>query len=152
MNPSDTLLYSFIVSGEWGKWSPAVMYRGTSQWAYRPTKSQNEMVMSGNTPLPLSNVPGFTPANIRQLSYFSFWLDYNANSFFTAEVGYWLSRNLIDEDGQLGNPFFSRYQDMRVYLGLSLNIDNLMKTLEGGAADAGIVRAKNTRGPAVTWF
>lgn len=152
MNPSDSMLYSIIVSGEWGKWSPAVMYRGTSQWAYRPTKSQSEMVMSGNTPVPISNVPGFVPGNVRQLSYFSFWLDYNANSFFTAEVGYWLSRNLLDGDGQLGNPFFNRYQDMRVYVGLSVNIDNLMKTLEGGSADAGIVRAKNNRGPAVTFF
>ena len=152
MNPSDTLLYSFILTGEWGKWSPAVMYRGTSQWAYRPTKSVNETVQNGANALPISQVPGFTPGNVRQLSYFSFWLDYNANSFFTAEVGYWMSRNLIDEDGQLGNPFFSRYQDMRVYLGLNVNIDNLMKTLEGGSSDAGIVRAKNNRGPAITFY
>ncbi|MBS2013814.1 MAG: hypothetical protein JST00_13070 [Deltaproteobacteria bacterium] len=152
LNPSDVMNYSLIVAGEWGKWSPAIMYRGTSQWAYRPTKSVNETVSSGNTQVPISQVQGFEATNVRQLSYFSFWLDYNANSFFTAEVGYWMSRNLLDDDGQVGNPFFNRYKDMRVYLGLSLNVDNLMKTLEGGAGEAGIVRAKNNRGPAVTFY
>lgn len=144
MNPSDSMLYSLIIVGEWGKFSPALMYRGSSQWAYHP----KEVSYLGR---PVTSPNGFTPTNVRQSSYFSFWLDYNWNTWLTTEVGYWMSRSILDEDGQVGNPFFNRYQDMRVYLGANFNIDNIMKTLEGGAADAGVVRAKNNRGPAVTF-
>jgi|GEM_PF-576813 len=135
-NPSDVLAYSLILVGEWGKFSPAMMYRGTSQWVYTPTDVRNPVdgTMIG------SAAPN--PTSLRQLSYFSFWLDYNANSWFTAEVGYWMSRAALDEDGQRGNPFFNRYQDMRVYLGANFNIDNILKSLEGGDAEAGVVRAK----------
>jgi hypothetical protein len=136
-NVSDSVGYSLIVTGEWGKWSPALFYRGTSQWAYHGSDVQNPV--DGTT---VSSPAGFGPTHVRQRSYFSAWLDYNANSWLTAEVGYWLDRTMLGEDGTRGNPFFDRYQDMRVYLGASFNIDNIMKQLEGGPAEAGIVRAK----------
>lgn len=141
-NPSDTLSYTFLVAGEWGKWSPALFYLGSSQWAYQGKTPTNPI--DGT---PVESAQGFRPTNVRQASYFAAWLDYNANSWFTAEVGYSLFRTALDEDGKIGNPFFGRYQDMRVYLGANFNIDNIMKELEGGATDAGIVRAKNTKQP-----
>ena len=141
-NVSDSVGYSLLISGEWGKWSPALFYRGTSQWAYSGSNVKNPV--DGTD---VSSPAGFEPKTIRQRSYFSAWLDYNANAWLTAEVGYWLDRTTLAEDGTRGNPFFDRYQDMRVYLGASFNIDNIMKQLEGGPAEAGIVRAKNTRTP-----
>jgi hypothetical protein len=136
-NVSDSFGYSFILTGEWGKWSPALFYRGTSQWAYHGSDVQNPV--DGTT---VGSPAGFNPTHVRQRSYFSAWLDYNANSWLTAEVGYWLDRTMLGEDGTRGNPFFDKNQDMRVYIGASFNIDNIMKQLEGGPAEAGIVRAK----------
>jgi hypothetical protein len=141
-NTSDSVGYSLLISGEWGKWSPALFYRGTSQGAYTGSTAKNPV--DGTN---ISAPAGFEPTHIRQRSYFSGWLDYNANSWLTAEVGYWLDRTTLGEDGTRGNPFYDRYQDMRVYLGASFNIDNIMKQLEGGPTEAGIVRAKNHNGP-----
>jgi hypothetical protein len=141
-NVSDSFGYSLILTGEWGKWSPALFYRGTSQGAYTGSTAKNPVDGTNVT-----SPAGFEPTHIRQRSYFSAWLDYNANAWFTAEVGYWLDRTTLAEDGTRGNPFFDRYQDMRVYLGANFNIDNIMKQLEGGPTEGGIVRAKNTRTP-----
>jgi len=139
-NPSDTLAYTLLLAAEWGKWSPALYYLGSSQWAY--TSSATSATLPNGTVVDPSAPAGFQPTNVRQTSYFSAWLDYNANAWFTAEVGYWLSRSALDEAGQRGNPFFDRYQDMRVYIGANFSIDNIMKALEGGETEAGIVRAK----------
>jgi hypothetical protein len=139
-NPSDNISYTFLVAGEWGKWSPALYYLGASQFAY----TGQTVEYNGK---PVESAPGFRPTNIRQTSYFSAWLDYNANAWFTAEVGYWLSRSALSGDGQRGNIFVDRYQDMRVYIGANFNIDNIMKQLEGGPTDAGIVRAHNEKKP-----
>ena len=102
-----------------------------------------------------TNVPGQSvsrlenPSNIRNGTYFSFWLDYEANSWLTPEIGYFMSRSLLRADGTYGNPFFDANQDMRVYLGANINIDNLAKAIEGGDAEGGVVRAKNRQGPAL---
>jgi hypothetical protein len=144
MNPSDTFSYSLIVVGEWGKWAPGVAYFGTSSWAYHPTEAKNPV--DGT---PLTSPDGFRPQTVRQTSYFSFWLDYEVNSWLTPEIGYTISRSVLDEAGQRGNPFFDRYQDMRVYLGANIAIDNILKALEGGPAEAGVVRAQNQKSPIV---
>ena len=141
MNPSDSMLYALILTGEWGKWAPGLAYFGTSSWAYSPKEAANPV--DGT---PVSSPEGFRPTSVRQTSYFSVWLDYQVNSWLTPEVGYWMSRAVLDEAGQRGNQFFDRYQDMRVYLGANIAIDNIMKALEGGPAEAGIVRAK-AKGP-----
>lgn len=141
-NVSDSISYALIVAGEWGKWSPALFYRGASQWAYHGSDVKNPV--DGTT---VSSPQGFSPTHVRQSSYFSAWLDYNANSWLTAEVGYSLQRSALSGDGQRGNPFWDRYQDQRVYIGLNFNVDNIMKQLEGGPTEAGIVRAQNRTGP-----
>jgi hypothetical protein len=138
MNPSDTLSYVALISTTWGKFSPALFYLGGTQWAYKPTDAQ----YNGRS---LESPDGFKPTNVRQTSYFAAWLDYEANTWLTAEVGYTLTRAALNEDGSRGNPFFDKYQDQRVYLGANINIDNIMKTLEGGPAEAGVVRAQNKR-------
>jgi hypothetical protein len=141
-NVSDSFGYSLIISGDWGKWSPALFYRGTSQWAYQGSDIKNPV--DGSI---VQSPAGFAPTHVRQSSYFSGWLDYNANSWFTAEVGYSLQRTALTGNGQYGNPFWDRYQDQRVLVGVNFNIDNIMKQLEGGPTEAGIVRAQNKTGP-----
>jgi hypothetical protein len=150
-NPSDSISYAFLASGEWGKWNPAIYYLGSSQWAYtgRSLTANDVQPGLGNQPIGSSTAQG--PTNVRQLHYFSAWLDYNWNSWFTSEVGYWLQRSALTEDGKYGNPFFDKYQDMRVYIGASFQVDNLIKQLEGGSAEAGIVRAKNNKTPMWTF-
>lgn len=136
MNPSDILSYSLMVIGEWGHWAPGLGYFGGSQWTYSPRAVNDQFGR------PIVTTESFRPASVRQTSFFTAWLDYNINAWLTAEVGYQLSRSLLDAQGQISNPFFDRYQDMRVYLGANFAIDNIMKALEGGPTDAGIVRAK----------
>ncbi len=142
MNPSDSFAYSLIAIGEWGKWSPGLAYFGTSSWAYSPKEVRNNV--DGAV---VSSPEGFRPTSVRQTSYFSFWLDYHVNAWLTPEIGYWMSRSVLDESGQRGNPFFDRYQDMRVYLGANISVDSILKVIEGGPAEGGIVRARNTTQP-----
>ncbi|MFO0680251.1 MAG: hypothetical protein U0169_27255 [Polyangiaceae bacterium] len=138
-NVSDSLNWSVIAAMEWGKWSPAAFF-----------------LMSHAFPYSFKDLPGVdrvaSRPSVRQSTYFSFWLDYNANSYFTAEVGYFMSRSLLNADGSYGNPFFDNSQDMRVYLGANFNIDNFVKSLSGGDADGGVVRAKNTHRAPVMAF
>lgn len=145
MNPSDVLSYSLIAVGEWGRWSPALMYLGASQWVYHPRSITNPI--DGT---PVTAPEGFDRASVRQTHYVSAWLDYNVNSWFTAEVGFWNSVSALSASGQRSNLLFDRYQDTRVYLGCSVQLDNLAKVLQGGDEGApGVVRAKNDRGPAM---
>jgi hypothetical protein len=147
LNPSDALSYTFLATGEWGKFSPALYYLGSSQFAYTPKDINESDVVVGGNPTPVTSGQPQGPTNVRQTHYFSAWLDYNFNPWLTGEVGYWNSRAALTEAGTRGNIIWDRYTDTRVYLGVNVNIDNLMKALEGGETDAGIVRAKNTKMP-----
>lgn len=139
-NPSDTLSWSFIVAGEWGKWSPALFFLGGHAFPYTFKEQPG-----------LSTAKSENPNSVRQTTYFSAWLDYNANSWLTVEGGYYMFRNILNDDGTYGNPLWSRYQDMRLYLGVNLNIDNIAKELEGGGGEGGVVRAKNDRRPSLAF-
>lgn len=144
MNPSDSLSYIFLFEAEWGKWNPAIYYFGASQWVYKPTDVEvnGKRVESGQSQ---------DPPGVRQSHYFSIWLDYNFNSWFTGEVGYWNARSALTGAGQYANPaqiIFDRYGDTRVYLGASIQLDNFVKALQGGEhGEAGVVRAQNTKQP-----
>lgn len=149
LNASDTFAYAAIVAGEWGKWAPAFYYLGSAQWVYHPTTVTESQVTPGGNNVPVIGVED--RASVRQAHYFSAWLDYNFNPWLTAEVGYWNSTPALNENGKYANPFWNRYADTRVYLGVNINIDNLMKQLEGGPAEAGIVRAQNNKKPMWTF-
>lgn len=148
-NPSDVFMYSFMFAPSWGKWSPALFYRGRSVWTYTGSQdiTANDVQPGlGNQPIGSNQSGG--PTAVRQTSYFSAWVDYNVNAWMTAEVGYWLDRaSVLNAGSRYANPFFDRYADMRVYIGASFQVDNILKALEGGGGEAGIVRAKNTKQP-----
>src|SRR5205823_1566297 len=110
----DALSYSLLVSGDWGKWSPALFYLGASQWAYTPKDVNESDVVAGAPSRPVQGLAD--PTSIRQTHYFSAWLDYNFNPWLTGEVGYWNARSALSENGKYGNVFWDRYQDTRVYL------------------------------------
>ncbi len=143
-NASDILSWSAIVSTTWGKWSPAFWFNLSHQFLYKFSPENDVDATRGLTAQRLSD-----PTTVRNGTYFSFWLDYEANSWLTPELGYYMGRSTLRADGTFGNPFFDRYQDMRVYLGANVNLDNLEKAIEGGEAEAGVVRAKNRTGPAL---
>lgn len=151
MNASDTLAYMFLVEQEWGKFAPALLYFGGTQWAYTPKDVQQADVVAGGNNVPVtSGQPGGATVT-RQTHYFNAFLDYNFSPWFTGEVGYWNSTPGINENGKYANPIWNPYGDTRVYVGCNINIDNLLKALEGGEADAGIVRAKNQHTPFFTF-
>ncbi len=134
-NMSDSLSFVFLAAQEWGKWSPAAFFMLGNQWAYT-----------------FKDIPGVTRiedrSTFRQSTYFSAWLDYNANEWFTAEVGYFMGRNMLTAQGKVAGPeawIFDKTQDNRVYLGVNVNLDNLAKVISGEAGAGGVVRAKNTR-------
>lgn len=146
MNASDTLSYAITVVGSWGKFSPAISYLGASQWLYQPTEVTNPI--DGT---PVGRPDGFEPSSVRQTHYLSVFLDYDINSWLTAEIGYYNSVSAIGGSGQRTNLLFDRYQDTRVFLGASVQLDNFVKTLEGGdKGEAGVVRAKS-KGPIFTF-
>lgn len=150
MNPSDTLAYWALLEMEWGHWSPALYYLGATQWAYSPTQVRNPVTGANDVGRPA----GFEPTGVRQTHYFSAWLDYNINSWLTAEVGYFNSTSALNGSGQhsLSNVFFNPYGDTRVYLSAAIQLDNLVKAIQGGGGgEAGVVRAKNTKTPLWTF-
>jgi hypothetical protein len=143
MNPSDILSYSLLFEMSWGPWNPAIYYSGASQWAYHPPEATNPV--DGT---PIGRPDGFVPTTVRQTHYFSTWLDYDFNPWLTGEVGFWNAISALDASGQHANLIFSRYQDTRVYLGASIQLDNLVQAIQGGGGgEGGVVRAKNTKQP-----
>ncbi|MBX3233022.1 MAG: hypothetical protein KIT84_12700 [Labilithrix sp.] len=145
MNISDTLSYSLIVVQEWGHFSPGLAYIGGSQWAYRPPQTVNPVdgtLLAQNS----------DATNVRQSHYFAAWLDYNFASWITGEIGYYAATAGIGLSGTRSNPIFERYQDTRVYLGASIQLDNLVKALQGSDnGEAGVIRAKNNKAPIMTF-
>jgi hypothetical protein len=144
LNTSDTLSYSLMFSPQWGHFSPGILYRGANQWTYEPREVRtsdlgqpglrDEVITSGQE----------APRNVRQTHFFSAWVDYNFTSWVTGEIGYQMARNVLDADGSVGNPIFSRYQDTRAYLSFSFQLDNIVQMVSGGSnAQGGIVRAQN---------
>lgn len=142
MNVSDSISGLFLLAGEWGKFSPAVYYLSGHAFTYAPKDAAIDV--AGNEVA----VPRDANATrLRQSSYFSAWIDYHLNSWATPEVGYFMARNILNADGTFGNPIWDTRQDMRVYLGLNINIDNILQKLEGQKGEAGVVRAKTERRP-----
>lgn len=138
-NTSDSFSYSLLVAPSWGKWSPALYYMGATQWVYTGSTVINPLDGKAIEP-----TDGFSPSRTRQSHYFSAWLDYEINTWLTGEVGYFMSRSALNENGKYANPFFDRYQDMRVYLGANISVDNLIQEITGkGEGEGGIVRAQN---------
>lgn len=149
-NASDILSWSGIIATSWGPISPALWFNMSHQFVYT-FKDQAVPLQPGNPNSSATVNPGrLTDAStVRNATYFSFWVDVEATHWLTAEVGYFMSRNLLRADGTYGNPFFDRNQDMRVYLGANINLDNLAKAIEGEGGDGGVIRAKNRTGPAL---
>ncbi len=132
-NVSDSLSWFALFSPSWGKWSPAVFFLMNHSFTYT-----------------FKDLPGVSRladnSTTRQSTYFSFWLDYNANAWLTAEIGYQMSRDLIAADGSYGNPFFSTNQQMTAYLGANITLDALYQSLTSSdhSGEGGVVRARKT--------
>ncbi len=145
---SDLFSWTVLVSATWWKFSPAVLFNMSHEGIY--TFGKDQVPTDSGSTTTATRIAN--PQTIRHRTYFSFWFDFEANSWLTPELGYYMIRRLLRDDGSYGNPFFDSKQDMRVYLGANIAIDNLVKALQGEDGDPGIVRAKNTTGPALGAF
>ena len=134
-NTENAISFLVSVSQTWGKWNPGAFFLLSNAWAYQ-----------------FSQLPGVQPepdgsTTFRQSSYLNVFLDYNANDWFTAEIGYQMQRTILNGDSKIGNPIFDPYQDMRVYLGFNVAFDRLYEALHGKQQEAGILRTKSDRRP-----
>lgn len=133
-NVRDSLSWLVIAAQEWGKWSPGVFFRMGHNFQYLP-----------------KDIPGLKGVDdrstVRNDTYIAAWLDYHATDWLTPEIGYQMARRLIADDGNIGNPIFSQYQDMRIYLGANIQLDSLYKSIAGSKGEGGIVRAQNKANP-----
>ena len=82
--------------------------------------------------------------NSASLSIFAAWVDWIATPWFTAEFGYQVFRNLLDADGQWGNPFYAPYQDTRFYLQTVFSLDKIYEIASGRTGGGGgVIRTRN---------
>lgn len=133
----DQLSWTVILAPSWGKWSPGVAYSMTHQWSYDVARSAGGSAPGANE-LPAGD-------HRRQLSSFSGWLDFNPTAWLTLEAGYFQTRSVLDADGTFGNPFYSSYQDWRVYLNANIVLDKFFDAIRGGGAgEGGVIRTQNT--------
>lgn len=146
-NASDILSWSGIIATSWGPISPAVWFNMSHQFIYKFNQQNDTIPLAGSGTATAGRLSD--ASSVRNSTYFSFWVDFEATHWLTAEVGYFMSRNILRGDGKYGNPFFDANQDMRVYLGANVNLDNLAKAIEGTGGDGGVIRAKNRTGPAL---
>jgi hypothetical protein len=131
-NVSDSLVWSVILTQEWGDWSPGIFFSMSHQFAYTfKDSAAQEGRLEDRT-------------KIRQAMNLFVWLDYHLNDWLTPELGYSLSQALVNPTtGSFGNPLYGRYVDSRLYLGFNIQIDSLYKSIIGAGGEAGVVRAKN---------
>ncbi len=138
-NPRDIVSLSLISVIEWGDWSPGLFFNSATSFPYQ--FSDTPQVIDGSSSTG-SSIRLPDRSKTRQSTFFSLWLDYHANDWLTPEIGYFMARNIIAEDGSYGNPFFSTVQAPTFYLGANIQLDSLYKSMTGAQAEAGVVRAQ----------
>jgi hypothetical protein len=126
-NASDLLTWSVLADATWGRWSPGAYFLVMHQFPYQFAS--------------LEGVSGGQGTAVRLNTFFNVWVDADVTSWLTLEIGYQMFRNLVTASGAYGNPFWDRYQDMRVYLGVNVGLDRLAMTLRGTKGEPGVVRA-----------
>lgn len=129
-SPRDILAWTLILVGSWGDFSPGLAFQMSHQFPYKFSKED-----------PRITVQTEAPNGVRVFSSFSVWLDYTPLPWFTAELGYSFSRQLLNGNAQWGNVIWDKYQDGQLYLGFNFGLDTLYKTLTGDAdEEGGVVR------------
>lgn len=122
-NARDLFGWSLVFLGQFGDFAPAVTFSASHQLPFR------------FTPVP-STVSVEDPTTVRVVTAFSAFVDWTFNAWGTLELGYNLTRSALGDDGKYGNPFFDRYQDGRLYLGLNVALDPFLV----GDSEGGVVR------------
>jgi hypothetical protein len=98
-NVRDRLDWRASITGDWFGVSPGILFEASHQLPY-----------------------AIGDQAVRVLTFFSFWISYAPLDWLGIELGYAMERNIISGSGGYGNPFFDRYQDMRLYLSLSFTL------------------------------
>ncbi len=155
LNASDAVAYTASIGYKIGKVTPNLFYLGSSSWVYHP-KDASVPIAGGATAnvTDAGCVPGAegTPtcqgrSAVRQAGYFAAAVDYEFLPWITGEIGYSLYRNFLTEGGSYGNPFFDRYQDMRVFLGAIVDPDEFVQWAGGKRGESEKKAAARTKRP-----
>ncbi len=128
-NPSNTLSWAVIIAQSWTHVSPGVYFAMQHIWDYTGTNV---------------NLVNNSPTSRRTNTIFAAWIDWNVNTWFTAEFGYQVFRNLLDGDGNWGNPFYAPYQDTRFYIQGIFSLDKIYEAIAGRSEHTGgVLRTRN---------
>lgn len=132
-NTESSLSFLFSASLSWKKFDLSSFFLLGNGWGYT-----------------FKDLPGVerlaNRVNVRQTTYFNLALDYNITKWISGEVGYYMSRNLIDGNGRIGNPLFDTAQDMRVYLAANVSLDQVYMALAGSSKKSE-ARAREIQSP-----
>lgn len=108
-NARDVVAWGLELSGAWRGFTPGLAWRMTHVVPYGFADVPSVERLDARTALRVS-------------TYFAAWVGYGVTDTLGVELGYQMSRNVLDGDGTLGNPIFDRYQDARLYLGVTYTL------------------------------
>ncbi|MDP3276413.1 MAG: hypothetical protein Q8Q09_14540 [Deltaproteobacteria bacterium] len=78
-----------------------------------------------------------TDQRMRQASWLSFSVDYDATSWLSLSAGYYSFRSVTNEDGQYGNPLYQPGGGTRLFFTMAVALDVLYLTVSGGTTRTG---------------
>ncbi|MCK6548943.1 hypothetical protein L6R52_24070 [Myxococcota bacterium] len=115
-NVRDALSWGLAGAGVWGPISVNLTFDLAHQFPY-----------------PFSELEGVLPSDdapsVRMISSTSLGVTYALTDVVGVELSYSMMRNLIAGDGTWGNPFYDRYQDMRLNVGATLDLERFYDAL-----------------------
>lgn len=86
-----------------------------------------------------------TDQRMRQSSWFSASIDYDATSWLGLSAGYYVVRPIRQPDNTIGNPFWSPGGNSRLFFSLTFTLDQLYQSIadkvKKPAAPAGVALA-----------
>ena len=131
-NTSHAVYANLTVAPRWGWFSPGLLLAWSTSWSYAPPESSRYLPDD--------------PTNASQSTRFAFWLDFIPSAWVTLELGYQLSRKILDADGSYGNPFFSSHGDSLLYVNATFSPEEVVRAVRGEPrGPGGIYRARSDR-------
>jgi hypothetical protein len=99
-------------------------------WLYNTPDAALVDATGGTQPIARSS----SDQHFRQSSWFLASIDYDINKWFTASLGYYCYRPILDPDGTYGNPFYAPGGASRIFLTGTFALDRLYSAIAGRVA------------------
>ena len=121
-------------------------------WAYNTPDATIGGPSSNGSGVPRSN----NDTRFRQSSWFLASVDYDATSYLSLSLGYYVLRKVRDADGSIGDPFYHGDGDTRVFLTTVFNLDKVYEAIarrgqRNKAASASAAKATASSNALVTF-